>query len=176
MMGLLHELVPNAKTIALLLNPTGGSDGVPLRDAREGATALGLQLRVLNASTDSELAAAFATLDQQPADAMVVVTSPFYVTRAKQIAALAASHRVPTIYARREFAEAGGLMSYGYDTGDGYRQIGIYAGRILKGDKPADLPVFQPTKFEFVINLKTAKALGMTVPTTLITISDELIE
>jgi putative ABC transport system substrate-binding protein len=146
-LGLLHELVPNAKTIALLLDPsTSGSSDVQLRDAREAAATLGLQLNVLNAGTDSELDAAFATLNQQPVGAMVVPTYPFFVTRAKQIAALVASHRLPAIYARREFAEAGGLMSYGYDVGDGYRRIGVYAGRILKGDKPADLPVFQPTK------------------------------
>jgi putative tryptophan/tyrosine transport system substrate-binding protein len=174
-MGLLHELVPNAKTIALLLDPAANL-GVPLRDAREGAATLGLQLRVLNAITDSELDAAFATLNQQPVDAMVVPTNSFFVTRAKQIAALVASHRLPAIYARREFAEAGGLMSYGYDVGDGYRQMGVYAGRILKGDKPADLPVVQPTKFELVINMKTAKALGFQVSDRLIALSDEIIE
>jgi putative ABC transport system substrate-binding protein len=173
-MGLLHELVPNAKTIALLLDPASTSGA--LRDAREGAATLGLQLRVLNANTDSELDAAFATLNQQPVDAMVVPTSPFFVTRAKQILALMASHRLPAIYARREFAEAGGLMSYGYDVGDGYRQIGVYAGRILKGDKPADLPVFQPTKFALVINRKTAKALGLEIPDKLIALADEVIE
>jgi putative tryptophan/tyrosine transport system substrate-binding protein len=174
-LGLLHELVPNAKTIALLLHPAL-TDEQQLIDAREATAKLGLQLNVLNANTDSEIDAAFATLNRQPADALVVAVSPFYVTRAKQIAALAAQYRVPAIYARREFAEAGGLMSYSYDVGDGYRQMGNYASRILKGTKPADLPVFQPTKFELVINLKTAKALGITVPTTLITISDELIE
>jgi len=180
-LGLLHELVPNAKTIALLLDPNSpgqySSDvvGVPLTDARAAAATLGHELIVLYTHTVSEFDAAFATLNQR-ADAMVVATSPFFVTRAKQIAALVASRRLPAIYARREFAEAGGLMSYGYDVGDGYRQMGNYAGRILKGDKAGDLPVFQPTKFELVINLKTAKALGITVPTTLITISDELIE
>ena len=173
-LGLLHELVPNARTIALLNSAISLNTAV--NDARAATATLGLQLIVLNADTDSEIDATFATLNQQRADAMVVATSPFFVTRAKQIAALVASHRLPAIYARREFAEAGGLMSYGYDVGDGYRQMGNYAGRILKGDKAGDLPVFQPTKFELVINLKTAKALGITVPTTLITISDELIE
>ena len=173
-LGLLHELVPNARTIALLHSALSLNTAV--NDARAATATLGLQLIVLNADTNSEIDAAFATLNQQRADAMVVATSPFFVTRAKQIAALVASHRLPAIYARREFAEAGGLMSYGYDVGDGYRQMGNYAGRILKGDKAGDLPVFQPTKFELVINLKTAKALGVTVPTTLITISDELIE
>ena len=173
-LGLLHELVPNARTIALLHSALSLNTAVI--DARAATATLGLQLIVLNADTNSEIDAAFATLNQQRADAMVVATSPFFVTRAKQIAALVASHRLPAIYARREFAEAGGLMSYGYDVGDGYRQMGNYAGRILKGDKAGDLPVFQPTKFELVINLKTAKALGVMVPTTLITISDELIE
>ena len=173
-LGLLHELVPNARTIALLHSAISLNTAV--NDARAATATLGLQLIVLNADTNSEIDAAFATLNQQRADAMVVATSPFFVTRAKQIAALVASHRLPAIYARREFAEAGGLMSYGYDVGDGYRQMGNYAGRILKGDKAGDLPVFQPTKFELVINLKTAKALGVMVPTTLITISDELIE
>ena len=173
-LGLLHELVPNARTIALLHSALSLNTAV--NDARAATATLGLQLIVLNADTNSEIDAAFATLNQQRADAMVVATSPFFVTRAKQIAALVASHRLPAIYARREFAEAGGLMSYGYDVGDGYRQMGNYAGRILKGDKAGDLPVFQPTKFELVINLKTAKALGVMVPTTLITISDELIE
>ena len=173
-LGLLHELVPNARTIALLNSAISLNTAV--NDARAATATLGLQLIVLNADTNSEIDAAFATLNQQRADAMVVATSPFFVTRAKQIAALVASHRLPAIYARREFAEAGGLMSYGYDVGDGYRQMGNYAGRILKGDKAGDLPVFQPTKFELVLNLKTAKALGITVPTTLITISDELIE
>jgi putative ABC transport system substrate-binding protein len=172
--GLLHELVPNAKTIAVLLTPS--ATGNQQRDAAEATATLGLQLRVLSAATDSEIEAAFATLDRQPVDAMVVATSPFFVTRAKEIAALAASHRLPAIYARREYAEAGGLMSYGYDVGDGYRHMGLYAGRILKGDKPADLPVFQPTKFEFVINLKTAKALGLDIPAKLLALSDEVIE
>ena len=145
-------------------------------DAREATATLGLQLIVLNADTDSEIDATFATLNQQRADAIVVATSPFFVTRAKQIAALVASHRLPAIYARREFAEAGGLMSYGYDVGDGYRQMGNYASRILKGDKAGDLPVFQPTKFELVINLRTAKALGLTLPDKLLALADEVIE
>jgi putative ABC transport system substrate-binding protein len=173
--GLLHELVPNAKTIAMLLNPTASTE-VPLRDAREATATLGLQLIVLNASTDSELDAAFATVNRRQADAMVIATSPFFVTRAKQIAALAARLGVPAIYLRREFAEAGGLMSYGYDVGDGYRQMGNYASRILKGDKAGDLPVFQPTKFELVINLKTVKALGLEIPAKLLALSDEVIE
>jgi putative ABC transport system substrate-binding protein len=133
-------------------------------------------LQVLNAITDSELDAAFATLNQQPVDAMVVATNPFFIARAKQIAAFAASHSLPVIYGRREFAEAGGLMSYGADIADTYRQVGIYAGRILKGEKPADLPVQAPTKYETVLNLKTAKALGLTIPETLLATADAVIQ
>jgi putative ABC transport system substrate-binding protein len=135
-----------------------------------------VQLLVLTPDTDGEIDAAFAALKQQQVDAMLVVASPFFVTRAKQIAALAARHGVPAIYPRREFAEAGGLLSYGYDVADGYRQMGNYAGRILKGEKPSDLPVLQPTKFELVINMKTAKALGLTVPLTLQVAADRVIE
>ena len=120
--------------------------------------------------------AQFARLDQEPADAMLVMTSPFFVTRERQIAALAARHRIPAIYARREFAEAGGLVSYGANVADGYREVGRYAGRILNGEKPADLPVQQVTKIELVINLKTAKALGLTIPETLLATADEVIQ
>ena len=134
-LGLLHELVPNARTIALLHSALSLNTAV--NDARAATATLGLQLIVLNADTNSEIDAAFATLNQQRADAMVVATSPFFVTRAKQIAALVASHRLPAIYARREFAQAGGLMSYGYDVGDGYRQMGNYAGRSVR--KPAQI-------------------------------------
>jgi putative ABC transport system substrate-binding protein len=176
-LGLLHELVPNAKTIALLLDPgIGQGQGQGPRDAREGAATLGLQLLVLNAATEGEIDAAFAAANRQPPAAMAVATSPFFITRAKQIAALAARHGVPAIYARREYTAAGGLMSYGIDVADGYRQIGNYAGRILKGSKPADLPVVQATRFEFIINLKTAKALGIEIPPKLLLLSDEVIE
>jgi putative ABC transport system substrate-binding protein len=174
-LGLLHELVPNAKTIALLLDPGIGQGQGP-RDAREGAATLGLQLLVLNAATEGEIDAAFAAANRQPPAAMAVATSPFFITRAKQIAALAARHGVPAIYARREYTAAGGLMSYGIDVADGYRQIGNYAGRILKGSKPADLPVVQATRFEFIINLKTAKALGIEIPPKLLLLSEEVIE
>jgi putative ABC transport system substrate-binding protein len=172
-LGLLHDLVPNAKTIAVLAD---ASSVVPVKDAREAATPLGLQLIILIANTEGEIEAAFASLNQQRADAMVVPANPFFFTRAKLIATLATRHGLPAIYARREFAEAGGLMSYGYDVADGYRQVGNYAGRILKGDKPGDLPVVQPTKFELVINLKTAKALGLTIPETLLATADEVIQ
>ena len=128
------------------------------------------------AGSEGEIDAAFAAMNQQRADALVVVTSPFFVTRAKLIATLAGRNRVPAIYPRREFAEAGGLMSYGYDVTDGYRLLGGYAGRILKGEKAGDLPVFQPTKVPLVINRKAANALGLEVPKTLIAIADEVIE
>jgi putative tryptophan/tyrosine transport system substrate-binding protein len=135
-----------------------------------------VQLLVLNATTEGEIDAAFAAVNQRRPVAMVVPTSPFFFTRAKQIVALAARYRVPAIYSRREYAAADGLMSYGYDVADGYRQIGNYAGRILKGEKPADLPIMQPTKIELVINLKIAKALGLAVPETLVAIADEVIQ
>jgi putative ABC transport system substrate-binding protein len=170
--GLLHEVVPKAVTIAALF----GGGFPPLRAARDAAAALGQRLLVLAASTVEEIDAQFASLDQTPADAMLVITSPFYLTRAEQITALAARHRIPAIYVRREFAEAGGLMSYGHDVADGYRRLGGYAGRILKGEKAGDLPVFQPTKFELVINMKTAKALGLTIPETLLATADEVIQ
>jgi putative tryptophan/tyrosine transport system substrate-binding protein len=174
LVSLLHDLVPNAKTIAMLIQPNTAAQ--QLVEAREAAATLGVQLLVLTPDTDGEIDAAFAALKQQQVDAMLVVASPFFVTRAKQIAALAARHGVPAIYPRREFAEAGGLLSYGYDVADGYRQMGNYAGRILKGEKAGDLPVFQPTRFELVINLKTAKALGFEIPVKVLALADEVIE
>jgi putative ABC transport system substrate-binding protein len=176
-LGLLHDLVPKAATIAALIDPS-----LPivvsnaLRDARDAAAALGQKLLVLEASTADEIEAQFASLDREPADAMLGAASPLFVTRAGQIAALAARHRIPAIYARREFAEAGGLMTYGYNVAEVYREAGRYAGRILNGEKPADLPIVQPTKFEFVINLKAAKALGLTIPPGVFAIADEVIE
>jgi putative tryptophan/tyrosine transport system substrate-binding protein len=177
-MSLLHELVPNAKTIALLRGTSVTALFQPQVEdqAREAAATLGLQLLVLDAGTDGEIDAVFVAVNRQRPDAMLVASTPFFVTRAKQIAALAARQGVPAIYSRREYAEAGGLISYGYDVADGYRQIGKYADRILGSEKAGDLPVFQPTKFELVINLKTAKALGLTVPPTLLAVADEVIE
>jgi putative ABC transport system substrate-binding protein len=173
-MGLLHEVVPDAKTIAVLY---GGREPQLVKDeAREPAARLGVQVLFFTAGTEGEIDAAFAAMKQQRAEALVVITSPFFVTRAKLIAALAARHGLPAIYARREFAEAGGLMSYGYDVADGYRLLGVYAGRILKGEKAGDLPVFQPTKFELVINLKTAKAIGFEIPVKVLALADEVIE
>ena len=173
-MGLLHELVPDAKTIAVLTNHPQGQQSAK-DQAREPAATLRVQLLFLLAGSEGEIDAAFAAMKQQRAEALVVPTSPFFVTRAKLIASLAGRYRLPAIYARREYAEAGGLMSYGFDVADGYRLMGGYAGRILKGEKAGDLPVFQPTKFELVINRKTAKALELEIPLVL-RVSADLID
>jgi putative ABC transport system substrate-binding protein len=176
-LGLLRDLVPKAATIAGLFDPSlTSTDRIQLGDARDATAALGQKLLVLEASTAEEIDAQFARLDQEPADAMLVAVSPFFVTRAGQIVALAARHRIPAIYPRREFAEAGGLMSYGYNVAGPYRELGHYAGRILNGEKPADLPVIQPTKFELVINLKAVKALNFEFPTLVRALADEVIE
>jgi putative ABC transport system substrate-binding protein len=176
-LDLLHDLVAKAATVAALIDPRQDDVRVnTLRDARDATAALGQKLLVLEASTAEEIDARFATLGQEPADAMLVTVSPFFLTRAGQIAALAARHRIPAIYYRREFAEAGGLMSYGYDVADAYREVGRYAGRILNGEKLADLPIIQPTKFELVINLKAAKALNFEIPPLVRALADEVIE
>jgi putative ABC transport system substrate-binding protein len=177
-LSLLHDLVPKAATIAALVDSIQerGEPSLALRDARDAAAALGQKLLILEAGTAEEIDAQFASLDREPADAMLVITSPFFLTRARQIVALAARHRIPAIYVRGEYAEAGGLMSYGFNVADHYRELGRHAGRILNGEKPADLPVIQPTKFELVINLKTAKALGLTIPETLLATADEVIQ
>jgi putative tryptophan/tyrosine transport system substrate-binding protein len=175
-LGLLHDLVPNAKAIALLAHSRGAGLEQMKSDAGEAAATLGLQVLFFTAGTEGEIDAAFAAMNQQRADALLVRTSPFFVIRAKQIAALAASHGLPAIYPRREFAEAGGLMSYSDSIAEVFRGLGNYAGRILNGDKPADLPVFRPTRWELVINLKTAKALGLEVPPQLLARADEVIE
>jgi len=179
-LGLLRDLVPKAATIAALFdrqsNVRGPRPSPALQDAREATATLGQKLLVLEASTADEIGAQFARLDQEPPDAMLVTVSPFLLTRAGQIVALAARHRIPAIYPRREFAEAGGLMSYGYNVADTYRELGRYAGRILNGDKPADLPVLQPTRFELVINLKAAKAINLEIPPLVRALADEVIE
>jgi putative ABC transport system substrate-binding protein len=176
-LGLLHELLPNAKSFALLDNAILENPRPTVqRDAGEVAAKLGVQLRVLNATNEGEIDAAFSAANERRPDAMLVANSPFFLVQAERIAALAARYRVPAIYARREFTLVGGLMSYGYDVADAYRHAGNYAGRILNGEKPADLPVQQPTKFELVINLKTAKALGLTIPETLLATADEVIQ
>jgi putative ABC transport system substrate-binding protein len=172
----LRELVPQAATIGFLLNPDFPSAESQSKDMQEAARAIGLQIHVLRANTDREIEAAFETIAQHRIAAVAVASSPFFDTRRDKLVALAARHSVPTIYQFREFVAAGGLVSYGISPIDAYRQVGVYAGRILKGAKPADLPVLQPTKFELVINLKAANALGLTIPPGVLAIADEVIE
>jgi putative ABC transport system substrate-binding protein len=169
-------MVPTATTIAVLINPNYSPAQNELRDAQAAATRLGLQLVVLRANIESDFAGAFADLVRQRAGALLVSASPFFFSRRAQLVVLAARHAVPAMYEWREFAEAGGLMSYGTVLADAYRQAGIYVGRILKGEKPADLPVMQSTKFELVLNLKTARTLGLSVPDKLLALADEVIE
>jgi putative ABC transport system substrate-binding protein len=171
-LGLLHDLIPTATIIGLLVNPTDPRAATQTRDMQEAAHALGLQIQVLNASTDGEIDTAFAALIQLRAGALVVGTSEFFSGQAGKFAEL----RVPTIYQYRKYVTAGGLISYGASLIDSYRQVGVYVGRVLKGEKPADLPVEEATRFELVINLKTAKALGLTIPPNILSIADEVIE
>jgi ABC-type uncharacterized transport system substrate-binding protein len=173
---LLRELVPAAAVIAFLINPTNPVTESDTKNLQAIAGAIGQQVRILNASSEGDLDAAFAMLVQQRADALLVNNDAFFSTRYEQIVALAARNAVPAIYYLRDFVAAGGLVSYGPSVLDGYRQVGNYVGRILKGDKPANLPVMQPTTFELVINLKTAKALSLDVPPTLLARADEVIE
>jgi putative tryptophan/tyrosine transport system substrate-binding protein len=175
-LGLLHELAPTAATIAVLVNPNYSPAENQVRDVQEAAARLGVQLLVLRANAETDFESVFAELVRQRAGALLVCASPFFFSRRQQLVVLAARHAVPAIYEWREFAAAGGLMSYGTNINDAYRQMGVYAGRILKGEKPADLPVVQSTRFEFVINLSTAKALGIEVPPTLSARAEELIE
>jgi len=173
---LLSELVPQVDVFALLVNPNYPTADPMIRDMREAARTKGMQLHILKASTESEIDVAFATLVQLQAGALVVGTDPFFISRREQLVTLAARHAVPAIYELREFPAAGGLISYGLSLTAVYRQEGIYAGRILNGAKPADLPVQQPTTFELVVNLKAAKALGLTVPPSILARADEVIE
>jgi putative ABC transport system substrate-binding protein len=173
---LISELVPQAKVIALLVNPNIPTTVRMMPAVQEAARAKGVQLHILKASTESEIDAAFASVVQRQAGALVVSADPFFASRREQIVALAARHAVPAIYEYRQFATAGGLISYGASILAVHRQLGIYAGKILKGAKPADLPVVQPTTFELVINLKTAKALGLTIPPSILSRADEVIE
>ena len=173
---LLSELVPQAGLIALLVNPNSANAERVIRDVQEAARTKGLQLHVLKASNESEVDTAFASLVQLHADALVVGADPFLSTRRERLVALASRHAVPAIYAWREFAASGGLISYGSSLTAAFRLVGAYAGKVLKGAKPADLPVEMPTKFELVINLKTAKALGLDVPPALVARADEVIE
>jgi putative ABC transport system substrate-binding protein len=173
---LLSELVPQAKVIALLVNPTIPATEPVIRAVQEVARPSGVEFHILKASTESEIDAAFAALVQRPAGALLVFSDPFFNSRREQLVALAARHAVPAIYDFRQFATAGGLISYGASLTAIYRQIGIYAGKLLKGAKPADLPVMQPTAFELVINLKTGKALGLTIPPSILARANEVIE
>jgi putative ABC transport system substrate-binding protein len=173
---LLFEVVPQVGVIALLVNPNNTNAERVIRYVQETARAKGVKLAVLKASTEGEIDAAFASLDQSQAGALVIDPDAFFISRQDQLVALASRHAVPAIYAYRPFVAAGGLISYGIDSATINRAAGIYAGRILKGEKPADLPVQQPTKFELVINLKTAKTLGLTVPQSLLARADEVIE
>jgi putative ABC transport system substrate-binding protein len=174
--GLLHELVPNATLIGLLVNPDTPESAHTPQDLLETTRTFGRELLVLNASSRREIDAAFATLRQRHADALLVSGDPFFSSREQQIVALAGRDAIPTLYFNREYVADGGLMSYGNDIADAYRRIGLYVGRILKGEKPADLPVDQATKFEFVINLTTARTLGLEVPPALSARADEVIE
>jgi putative tryptophan/tyrosine transport system substrate-binding protein len=173
--GLLRELVPGGD-LGVLVSPGFPSAKVQTRDAQEAARELGIRIEVLNASSEGDLETIFANLGQQRLGSLVVNPSPMFYNLREQIVALAARHAVPAIYYIRDYAVAGGLMSYGTSLAEAARQSGLYAGRVLKGEKPADLPVLQPTKFEFVINLKTAKALGLDIPPTLLALADEVIE
>ena len=176
-LGLLHDLVPKAVRIAVLNNPANAPTAeTASRETSEAAHGLGLQIQILNASTSREIEVAFATLVRERPDALFIAPDGFFTSRRVQIVTLAAHHRVPAAYFSREFVEVGGLMSYGSDISDVYRQVGVYTGQILKGAKPADLPVVQSTKFEFVINIQTAKALGLEVPPQLLASVDEVIE
>ena len=176
-LGLLHDLVPKAVRVAVLVNPANAPIAeTMLREVPQAARAIGLQIQVLNASTSREIEAAFATLVRDRADALFVAPDAFFVSRRVQFSTLAARHGIPAAYTTREDVEAGGLMSYGTDILDMWRQVGVYTGQILKGAKPAELPVLQSTKFEFVINTQTARALGLEVPNSLQLLADEVIE
>ena len=176
-LALLHELRPHATTTAVLVNP----ENIPraeaqVSDLQTAARSVGQEITILNARTIRDIDAAFATLAQMRADALLVATDSFFFTRAAQLVVLAARHAIPTLYFRREFAAAGGLMSYGSEQNESYRLLGVYAARILKGEKPGDLPIQRPTKFELVINVSTAKILGLEIPPTLLARADEVIE
>jgi putative ABC transport system substrate-binding protein len=176
-LGLLHDLVPKAVRIAVLVNPANATTTeTTLRAIPEAARAIGLEIQVLNASTSREIEAAFATLVRDRADALYIGSDQFFGTRRLQFATLAMRHGIPTTYSRREFPEVGGLMSYGTDVAERFRQAGVMSGQILKGAKPADLPVMQSTKFEFVIKLQTARPLGIEVPNSIQSLADQVVE
>ena len=173
---LLHELVPSAAVIGILLNPTTSRGGFDLLELQKAARAIGVQLTVVRGNSESSIEAAFTSLAEQKARALLVEPDVYFLDRREQLVALSARDTLPVLYSRREYAAIGGLASYGANLADGYRQAGIYAGRILKGEKPADLPVMQPTKFDLVLNLKTAKALHVEIPDKLLALADEVFE
>jgi putative ABC transport system substrate-binding protein len=175
-LGVMTELKPGMKAIAMLWNPNGPQAADQLLEIQKGAQIRGLELLVFKASSDAEFEPAVAAIAESKAEATVVATSPFYIDRRDVITSLALHHRVATMFGESEAVAAGGLMSYAASLADSFRQVGVYVGRILNGEKPADLPVLQPTKFELVLNLKTAKALGLAVPPTLLALADEVIE
>jgi putative ABC transport system substrate-binding protein len=175
-LGLLHELLPAATRFALLVNPNNSLAEATIKEAKASAGVIGRQMEILTASTNREIDAAFANLVQKRAEALLIGPDLFFTNRRVQLATLTVRHAIPAIYAFREFADAGGLMSYGTSNTDRDRQVGMYAGRILKGEKPADLPVLQAAKFELVINLQTARTLGIEVPPSLVAQADEVIE
>lgn len=175
-LGLLHELVPQAATIGVLVNPKYPPAAGQLKSAEEAARTMGIQISAMRASNDAEIEAGFDAALRQDIRAIAVTSDPFFNTRSEKLVALAARHALPTIYPFREHAVAGGLMSYGVNISEMYRQVGVYAGRILKGAQPSDLPIVQPIKFDFVINLKTAAALGVKFSDKLISLADEVIE
>jgi putative tryptophan/tyrosine transport system substrate-binding protein len=175
-LGLLRELMPTATTAAVILNPQNPNADTQLRDVEQAGRAAGWRIQVLNASTERDLEPLFAALARQRTDALVITGDTFFATQRDRLVALAARHAIPAIYQRREYAEAGGLITYGTDFSDMFRQTGSYAGRILKGAKPSDLPIIQPIRFELVINRKTAKALGLQIPDRLLAVADEVIE
>jgi putative ABC transport system substrate-binding protein len=174
--GILRELLPQVSKIAVLVNPKFPPAEMQSRDIDQAAFSLGIQTEQFRASNESKIEVAFQSIARQQLPALIVATDPFFVTRRNDLISLAARHRLPSLYGFRDLAMAGGLMSYGIDLGQVYRELGVYAARILKGAQPAELPVLQPTKFEFVLNLKTAKALGLTVPDKLLALADEVIE
>jgi putative tryptophan/tyrosine transport system substrate-binding protein len=175
-LGMLREMLPHATAIAALVDPSFITGADQLKALQEAALALGWRVDILQASTESEIDAGFAKLTQQRPDALIVSAVPFFEAQRNQIIRLAALHSLPTVYPIREFPAAGGLMSYGDSISDAFRLAGVYAGRILKGEKAADLPVLQPTKFELIINTRTAKTLGLEIPDRLVALADELIE
>jgi putative ABC transport system substrate-binding protein len=175
-LGLMHELVPHAERFAVLVNPKNPNTESLTRDVQAAALAIGRQIEVFPASTTHDIDTAFARLMQQKADGLLVGADPLFTARRAQLVILATHHRLPTVYFDRVLTDMGGLMSYGANLADQYRQVGIYVGRVLKGEKPADMPVIRPTKFDLIINLQTARTLGLKVPPTLLATADEVIE